>query len=237
MNTTFNQYGPVTAYFIELPLNLITRQLEAPVNTKVQEIPKLPSLQLQNTHMFVNAGESHINTVEHISETNSQNLTSRTQEGNMLGFSSSSWKSNVICISSSDSEPKLDDSCEIKKASRSAVVNQYPHEVVSKFNDKLGKTQKVFVCRFKDCDKEFTKSWNLVYHARIHTNEKPFKCSECRESFAQKGNLKRHMKIHNQSALAKRKRFQCQICLKKYTTKFNLKVHRQTKHNDFEMDD
>lgn len=117
-------------------------------------------------------------------------------------------------------------------ASKSEIVNQYPHSIVTKWNEKLNRSQKLFVCKYGNCDKEFTKSWNLVYHARIHTNEKPFNCTECLESFAQKGNLKRHMKTHSETALNGRKKFQCKTCLKKYTTKFNLKVHRQTKHQD-----
>lgn len=116
--------------------------------------------------------------------------------------------------------------------SKSEIVNQYPHEIITKWNESVGKNQKYFVCTHEGCNKEFTKSWNLVYHARIHTNEKPFKCTECRESFAQKGNLKRHMKTHSETALCSRKKFQCSTCLKKYTTKFNLKVHKQTKHGE-----
>lgn len=116
--------------------------------------------------------------------------------------------------------------------SKSEIVNQYPHEIITKWNESVGKSQKYFVCTHSGCNKEFTKSWNLVYHARIHTNEKPFKCTECRESFAQKGNLKRHLKTHSETALCSRKKFQCGTCLKKYTTKFNLKVHKQTKHGE-----
>lgn len=113
---------------------------------------------------------------------------------------------------------------------RPSTISQYPHEVITKWNKALRRTQKHFVCTYDNWGKEFTKSWNLVYHARIHTREKPFKCTYCRESFAQKGNLKRHLKIHSETALWRRKKFQCSICLKKYTTKFNLKVHLQTKH-------
>lgn len=115
---------------------------------------------------------------------------------------------------------------------KSSVVNQYPHKIEVRYCEQVGKNQKFFICKHPNCDKEFTKSWNLVYHARIHTKEKPFKCTECRESFAQKGNLKRHLKTHSETALCQRKKFQCSICLKKYTTKFNLKVHRETKHKE-----
>ena len=110
------------------------------------------------------------------------------------------------------------------------LLDQYPHEILSSYDENSAKMVKTFRCKHEGCTKEFNKSWNLVYHARVHTNEKPFKCTHCLESFAQKGNLKRHMKIHSETPLNSRKTLQCNICLKKYTTKFNLKVHKQTKH-------
>jgi hypothetical protein len=58
------------------------------------------------------------------------------------------------------------------------AIEQYPHKIVKRYDSYTNKVQKVFICEFEDCRKEFTKSWNLVYHARIHTNEKPFKCTE-----------------------------------------------------------
>lgn len=148
---------------------------------------------------------------------------------------------NVITLSKSESEAKIVD-CDIddleddwgQVPKKWVLLDKYPHETVRKYDRKLGKSVKVFKCKYEGCTKEFNKSWNLVYHARVHTSEKPFKCTECRECFAQKGNLKRHMKIHSNSALGGRKRLQCEICLKKYTTKFNLKVHQQTKHQNMD---
>ena len=223
---------------IYLPINLSTRQLEMPVKPQRSLNELSLNLQLQNIQFLRNTGESHTICCEAIPETYSQYHSTHTHEscGNMAVQEAGNAK--VISITSSESGIKeLDESSSEFTSSKSSIVNQYSHEVISRYNDKLSKTQKVFVCRYKGCGKEFTKSWNLVYHARIHTNEKPFKCQDCRESFAQKGNLKRHMKIHAETALAKRKRFQCSVCLKKYTTKFNLKVHKQTKHNDFEIRD
>mmetsp|Transcript_11050 Transcript_11050/g.12427 ORF Transcript_11050/g.12427 Transcript_11050/m.12427 type:complete len:179 (+) Transcript_11050:130-666(+) len=113
-------------------------------------------------------------------------------------------------VSSSDCKTDFggDDSQEHTKPSRTpkgkaqcTILNQYPHLVIRKVDQTSGKTAKFFVCKQEGCDKEFTKSWNLVYHARIHTNEKPFKCQYCTECFAQKGNLKRHLKTHSETAL------------------------------------
>lgn len=31
-----------------------------------------------------------------------------------------------------------------------------------------------YICRYDNCGKIFNKTYNLVYHFRVHTNEKPF---------------------------------------------------------------
>ena len=57
--------------------------------------------------------------------------------------------------------------------------------------------KRYIICGYDNCRKEFTKAWNFLDHARMHTKEKPFKCSLCESKFTQKGNLVKHMKKHS----------------------------------------
>lgn len=68
-----------------------------------------------------------------------------------------------------------------------------------------------YICKYNGCDKEFTKTWNLLDHVRMHEGIKPYKCSLCRKSFTQKGNLKKHLKQHTLKTLKERKRFCCEV--------------------------
>ena len=161
------------------------------------------------------------------------NLIKESGKTNKIKVSNSEpWTENKTVRDTDDYE--LSEIYEMLKESddKQFALDKYPHEIITKKNETSGKMQKIFICKHQDCLKEFNKSWNLIYHARIHTNEKPFKCTECLESFAQKGNLKRHMKTHSETALWKRKNFLWKICMKKYTTKFNLKIHQQTRHKE-----
>ena len=48
-----------------------------------------------------------------------------------------------------------------------------------------------FKCQY--CGKYCKSRYDLRVHERIHTGEKPYKCSQCSAAYAQKGNLNWHM--------------------------------------------
>ncbi|KAI1440274.1 hypothetical protein F5Y02DRAFT_423141 [Annulohypoxylon stygium] len=62
-------------------------------------------------------------------------------------------------------------------------------------------SKKVYNC--PQCQKKFTRRYNLKSHLRTHANEKPFLCSFCEEAFTRSSDCKRHESGHGE------KRFRC----------------------------
>lgn len=79
-------------------------------------------------------------------------------------------------------------------------------------------------CHF--CPYTSCRLFNLVMHKRIHTGEKPFKCSACPSAFTQPSNLKRHM----QSKHTDKKPFACRLCSSAFRYKLQLEKHVERQH-------
>uniref|UniRef100_G3TVN8 Zinc finger and SCAN domain containing 5B n=1 Tax=Loxodonta africana TaxID=9785 RepID=G3TVN8_LOXAF len=73
------------------------------------------------------------------------------------------------------------------------------------------------------CHKEFTHESSLYGHKRIHTNERPFLCTECGKHFNHKGNLSIHRRIHTGEKL-----FKCELCHREFTQESTLYGHKWT---------
>ena len=104
------------------------------------------------------------------------------------------------------------------------MLKDFPFSIEVRKNGVGSDPLTVYICQFEGWNKEFTRTWNILDHARVHTGVKPFECEVWGKKFTQKGNLRKHTKTHTIPDVENRKRYRCEICSSSYTERYNYKV-------------
>jgi len=79
-------------------------------------------------------------------------------------------------------------------------LKNHPWSTTHCYNKATKRMNKIITWNYEGCGKQFTKTWNILDHFKVHTGEKPYTCEVCAKAFSQKGNLSKHKKLHASNA-------------------------------------
>ena len=80
-----------------------------------------------------------------------------------------------------------------KQASSKQIVKEKGYKRTKAINSSTGRQNQVLQCLA--CEKKFSKLCNVLDHVRTHAGERPYACTICFQTFAQRGNRDRHQKM------------------------------------------
>ena len=90
--------------------------------------------------------------------------------------------------------------------------------------------ERPYRCSYEGCDRRFARNEELTRHKRIHTGVRPHKCEVCQKAFGRKDHLSKHLKTHLQGS--EKKTFACPVlgCGQRYSRSDALTRHQWSAH-------
>ena len=90
--------------------------------------------------------------------------------------------------------------------------------------------ERPYKCSYEGCDRRFARNEELTRHKRIHTGVRPHKCDICQKAFGRKDHLSKHVKTHLQGS--EKKSLVCPIlgCGQRYSRSDALTRHQWSAH-------
>ena len=98
--------------------------------------------------------------------------------------------------------------------------------------DSIHSGLKLYKCSVEGCQKSFSEKGNLVVHLRVHSGDRPYKCSHCDHRFTSMGNKKDHERRHLNSKYVVLnysyffRPYSCDSCGASYYRKYLLARHK-----------
>uniref|UniRef100_A0AAY5KDL6 C2H2-type domain-containing protein n=1 Tax=Esox lucius TaxID=8010 RepID=A0AAY5KDL6_ESOLU len=87
-------------------------------------------------------------------------------------------------------------------------------------HDLIHTQERPFKCTQSECGKSFKSKSEVKVHMRYHTGERPFKCKDCGKGFTQNCYLTQHMRTHTGE-----KPYPCSVCGRKFDDSRKRKRH------------